>query len=98
MGIDFDYEVSETTPDLQKAEGYLECEKVIVNNVKNHVIMGSDDKVITIYPEKLSTYFKDRIKISQNTSDCTNYRYVEGFINTLIKMPYWRRWIKTIDM
>ena len=38
MGIDFDYEVSEMTPYLQQAEGYLECEKVIVNNVRNHVI------------------------------------------------------------
>ena len=40
MGIDFDYEVSEMTPHLQQAEGYLECEKVIVNNVRNHVIRG----------------------------------------------------------
>jgi len=98
MGIDFDYEVSEMTPHLQQAEGYLECEKVIVNNVRNHVIKGFDDKVITNYLEKLSTYYKHRIKTSQNTSDCTNYRYVEGFINTLLKIPYWRSWIKTIDM
>ena len=98
MGIDFDYEVSEMTPDLQQAEGYLECEKIIVNNVRKHDTRGLDDKVITNYLEKLSTYFKDRIKTLQNTSDCTNYRYVEGFINTLIKMPYWRSWIKTIDM
>ena len=28
MGIDFDYEVSEMTPDLQQSEGYLEYEKV----------------------------------------------------------------------
>ena len=96
MGIDFDYEVSEMTPHLQQAEGYLECEKVIVNNVRNHVIKGFDDKVITNYLEKLSTYFKDRIKKSQNTSDCTNN--VEGFINRLIKMPYWRSGITTIDL
>ena len=86
MGIDFDYEVSEMTPHLQKAEGYLECEKIIVNNVRKHDTRGLDDKVITNYLEKLSTYYKDRIKTSQNKSDCTNYRYVEGFINTLIKM------------
>ena len=98
MRIDFDYEISEMTPNLQRAEGYLECEKVIVNNVRKHVIRGLDDKVITNYLAKLSTYFKDRIKTLQHTGNCTNYRYVEGFINTLLKIPYWRSWIKTIDM
>ena len=98
MRIDFDYEVSEMTPNLQRAEGYLECEKVIVNNVRKHVIRGLDDKVITNYLAKLSTYFKDRIKTLQHTGNCTNYRYVEGFINMLIKMPYWRIWIKTIGL
>ena len=49
MGIDFDYEVSEMTPDLQQAEGYLECEKIIVNNVRKHDTRGLDDKVITNY-------------------------------------------------
>jgi hypothetical protein len=98
MKIDPDYEISEMTPDLQQAGGYLECEKVIVNNVRKQIIKGFDDKTIVNYLEKLSAYFKDRIKTSQNTSVCTNYRYVEGFINTLIHMPYWRSWIKTIDM
>ena len=59
---------------------------------------GLDDKVITNFLEKLSTYFKDRIKTSQNTNDGTNYRYMEAFINTLIRMPCWRSWIKTISM
>ena len=98
MRIDFDYEVSEMTPDLQEAEGYLECEKVILNNVRNHVVKGFDDKVIINYLEELSIYFRDRIRTSQNTNNCTNYRYVEGFINTLMKTPYWRNWIETIDM
>ena len=98
MKIDFDYEVSDMTPDLQLAEGYFECEKVIVNNVRKHLIKGHDDKAITNYLEKLSAYFQDRIKASQNTNDYINYRYVEGFISTLIKMPYWRSWVKTMDM
>lgn len=29
MKIDPDYEISEMTPDLQQAGGYLECEKVL---------------------------------------------------------------------
>ena len=78
MKIDFEYEISEMSPDLQLTEGYLECEKVIVNNLRKHIIKGFDDKTIVNYLEKLSAYFKDRIKTSQNTSNCTNYRYVEG--------------------
>ena len=97
MKIDFDNEISEMTPDLQQAGGYLECEKVIVNNVRKYIIKGFDDKTIVNYLEKLSAYFKDRIKTAQSTSDCTNYRYADGFINTLIQMPYWRSWMKTMD-
>ena len=62
MRIDFDYEISEMTPNLQRAEGYLECEKVIVNNVRKHVIRGLDDKVINNYLAKLSTYFKTGLR------------------------------------
>ena len=43
MKIDFNYEISEMTPDLQQAEGHLECEKVIVNNVRKHIIKPFDD-------------------------------------------------------
>ena len=41
MGIDFDNEVSEMTPGLQQAGGYLECEKIIVNNVRKHDTPGA---------------------------------------------------------
>jgi hypothetical protein len=98
MKIDLDNEINEILQHLQMAEGYLACEKIIVDNIRKHISRGIDDKSITGYLEKLSDYFKDQIKKSQNISDCSNYRYTEGFINTLIKMPYWRSWIKTIDM
>ena len=98
MPIDLEYEISEMTPDLQMAEGYLECEQIIINNIRKHVKKGLEDNSIIEFLHKLSGYYKDRINETQNTTDCTNFRYVEGFVNTLIKMPYWRSWIQTINM
>lgn len=97
MKIDFEYEISEMTPDLQLAEGYLECEKVIVNNLRKHIIKGFDDKTIVNYLEKLSAYFKDRIR-HHKTPVIVLITGSGRIINTLIKMRYWRSWIKTIDM
>ena len=95
MAIDFDYEINEMSPGLKVAEGYLECEQIIIHNIRKHLKKNIGDTSILIFLKKLSGYFNDRITETQNTSDCTNYRYVEGFVNTLIKMPYWKTWIQT---
>jgi hypothetical protein len=98
MTIDLAYEISEMTPDLRMAEGYLACEKIIIQNVRKQLTRGCSDELILKFLQGLSDYYKSRIAELQNMSDCTNYRFAEGFINTLIKMPYWRSWIKTINM
>jgi len=50
-----------------------------------------------MYLKKLSACFDKKIEANQDNADCTNYRYTAGFLNTLLKMPYWRSWMKTID-
>lgn len=97
MSIDFDSETIEITNKLKQVEGYLDCEKIIIYNIKKQLDNGFDDEKIIMYLKKLSACFDKKIEANQDNADCTNYRYTAGFLNTLLKMPYWRSWMKTID-
>jgi len=98
MIIDFEKETDEIIAKLKHVEGYLDCEKVILNNIKKHVEKGFSDTLIEDYMKKLFLYFEELIKSTKDIADCINYRYSEGFLNTLISTPYWRSWIKTTNL
>jgi len=98
MSIDFDPEIIEITNKLKQVEGYLDCEKIIIHNIKKRLDNGFDDEKIIVYLKKLSACFDKKIETNKDNADCTNYRYAAGFLNTLLKMPYWRSWVKTIDI
>ena len=97
MSIDFHLETIEIANELKQMEGYLDCEKLINHNIKKQLDNGMDDEKIIVYLKKLSIYFEKKIEINQHNTDCTNYRYAAGFVYTLLKMPYWKSWMKTID-
>jgi len=97
MPIDFDSEIAEIAARLRQTEGYLECEKVIVHNIKKQLVNGNNDENIIAYLKKLSAWFDKKIKNGQHNDECTNYRYASGFVGTLLKMPYWKSWMKTTD-
>jgi hypothetical protein len=97
MTIDFGAETSEINSKLKQVEGYLDCEMVIVQNIHKQLQNGNNDENIILYLKKLSAWFENRIKVSQPNTDCTNYRYAAGFVDTLLKMPYWKSWMKTMD-
>ena len=98
MSIDSDNELNEITALLNQVEGYLDCEKVVIHNLKKHLDNGKSDESIIEYLNKLSIGLTKKTEIDQLSADCTNYRYVAGFIDTLLKMPYWRSWMQTIKM
>lgn len=98
MIINFDNEAKQIINELEPAEGYLDCEKVILHNSKRQVEQGFPDKTIEAYMKKLFNYFETLIKSTQNMADCANYRYSAFFLNTLISTPYWHSWIKTINL
>lgn len=98
MKIDIQYEISELTPKLESAKGYLECERVIINNIRKQIKNGFDDDSIAEFLKKLLSYFIEKVAATKQTNECINYRYAKGFVNTLITTPYWRSWIKTINI
>jgi hypothetical protein len=96
MPIDLNPEITEITTKLKKAEGYLECEKIVIHNIKKQVERGTSDENIILYLKKLLAWFEGKIEVNRHEADYTNYRYVAGFVDTLIKMPYWKTWMATI--
>lgn len=97
MLIEFDIETIEITGKLKLVEGYLDCEKVIVQNIRKQLQKGNNDENILLYLKKLSTWLEKKITTDKLNSDCTNYRYAAGFVDTLLRIPYWKSWMKAID-
>jgi len=90
--------MAELSADLKKAEGYLACEKIMIQNIKSQAVNGSDDVSIEKYLETLSSHIEGLIAVHQGGSDCTNYMYAGGFLNILLRTPCWKNWVKTIEM
>jgi hypothetical protein len=98
MKIDFDSEITEIASKLKQVEGYLDCEKIIVHNIKKQFENGNTDENIVVYLKKVFVFLSNKIESNQGNANCPNYRYSAGFVNTLLKMPYWKSWMKTIDI
>lgn len=98
MKIDFEFEMNVIEPQLKSAKGYLECERVIINNIRNHALKEFDDDSIAEFLKKLQSYLATKVEATKQTTDCINYRYAKSFVNTLVATPYWRSWIKTIKI
>lgn len=94
MKIDFEIEISTLTPELKGADGYLNCEHVIVTNIKKHVRKGVAIPVIETYLKKLLVFFEDKMLINKGHTDSVNFRYAAGFLNSVISTPYWHSWMK----
>jgi len=96
MSIDFKFEINEFTTRLDKAKGYSNIEKVIINNIKKHIEKNEDDESILKFLKATSSFITYKIEKNQPGIDFTSYKYARDFINTLLEMPYCRHWIKTI--
>lgn len=98
MIIDFETEMAEIIQNLNKAEGYLDCEKVVIFTIKKHIGRELADEHIIQFLERVADYFNNMIKDCQGNTDCTRYRFAGGFIDVLLKMPNWKSWLVTMDL
>lgn len=95
MKIDFDKEIIELTNDLKFADSYLECETIVLENIKKNIAKGISIPVIESYLKKLQIYFEDKMVINKGNTVAVNYKYASGFLNTINTTPYWHSWIRT---
>jgi len=98
MKINIDHELSELAADITSANGYLECERVIINQIRKHLINGFPEDNIAEYLNAFLKYLNKKITDTEQTGNCINYRYARGFVNSLITTPYWRSWIQSVNI
>jgi len=97
MAIDFDGEMTEIAGKLKQVVGYLDCEKIIVNNIRKQLQNGNNDENIILYLKKLSACFDKTVETNKHDANCTNYRFASGFVDTLLRRPYWKSWMNTFE-
>lgn len=95
MAINIDKELNEMIASLKQAEGYLDCEKLIIVNIKKHLANKVTVPDIEDYLKKLMQHFENLLEVNENFEDNINYRYTTQFLKTLISTPYWKSWIHT---
>lgn len=98
MSINFEQEVLKIIQPIESADGYLECEKIIIKHIREQLANAATGAAIEDYLKKLYHYLDEKISKNQATTDCSNYRYASGFVSTLISTPYWHSWINTINL
>jgi len=98
LSIELDNDLYEITQEIKHTDGFLDCEKIIIKNIREQFENGMNEKHVENYLIKLRVQMESRIELNKNTINCTNYRYAAGFINTLLKIPFLRNWLKTINM
>ncbi len=95
--INFEFETKEISTGLKQAHDYLECEHIIVANIKKHMEAGVEIKNIDDYLLQLEAYVEDKTLKNIDNDYSVNYKYAAGFLHTLNSTPYWHSWIKVLD-
>lgn len=93
--IHFDNETKEITAGLQKADGYLECESLLIKNIQKHAEKGIPISSIEQYLRQLYAHFNNKAAIEAGSPAGINYGYATAFLQTVIATPYWKSWIIT---
>ncbi len=95
--INFEIESLKVADKLKQVSGYLECENVVIRNIKQLVVAGNGVPNIEVYLKKLLSYFENQMGQNTNYKDSINYLHAATFVRTLITTPYWHSWISTIE-
>jgi hypothetical protein len=96
MIIDVHTETQEITGQLKRVEGYPDCERIVIANIKKHLERGFDEVCIKFYLDRLAVAFEKQIAVSHNDPTHANYMYAAGVVNILLKTARWKTILTTI--
>lgn len=96
--MDMDHEISLVTESLQQVSGYLDCEKIIIRNIRKHLEKGMDESSIENYLKALIVYLERSTETAGGANMQMNHRFVIGFIYTLLRTSSWRSWVQSIQI
>jgi hypothetical protein len=98
MYIDIDCEKKLITEAVKQVSGYQDCERIIIQRIRKQVENGAADSSMEEYLKNITSHLETSIDVCGDANIKMNYRYVIGFINTLLRTPSWRSWMQTIQV
>lgn len=98
MHIDIDCEKKLITEALKQVSGYQDCERIIIQRIRKQLENGADDSSMEDYLKSIASHLEISTAVGGDANVQMNYRYVIGFINTLLRTPSWRSWMQTIQV
>lgn len=98
IDMDIDYENSLVTEALKQVSGYLDCEKIIIRHIRKHLESGLHETTIESYLKTVIVYLENATETTGDANVQMNYRFVIGFIYTLLRTPSWRSWVQSIQI
>jgi hypothetical protein len=84
--------------ELTHVDGYLACEKIIIKNIIKQLETGMDDVTIENYLKDLAIHLEKIPEAGKGNNIHINNRFAAGFVNTLLRTPAWKNWVKTIKI
>jgi hypothetical protein len=96
--MNFTTEMVQITDDLKLVDGYLACEKIMIRNIIKHLESGLDDITIENYLKELVSHLEYTLQTGKDKDVHINYQFAVGFVNTLLRIPAWKSWVKTIGV
>jgi Ni,Fe-hydrogenase III component G len=96
--MDMNAEKEQLSEALRHISGYVDCERIIIRQIRKQVEKGLADAVIESYLKSLASHLEATIDTCGDANVQMNYRYVIGFVNTLLRAPSWKNWMQTIEV
>lgn len=95
MKVNFENEAKDLITKLRSADGYLECEKLIIGFTEKYLVDGKLPQDMGATLKKLLNYIQELVATGKNSTDCINFGYATGYLTTLVESPHWYSWIDT---
>lgn len=97
MPENFNTEAQYITEELKQVDGYMACESIIIRNILKHFENGFDEPGVEHYLKKLTLHLGYLIGTCKDNTASINFAFAVGFVNSLLKRPAWKNWVKTIE-
>jgi len=94
---DTDLEQRLIEEELQHVKGYLACEKIAIRHILRHLDNGVDEATMLEYLRSLVVYLETALDECDDANVQMNYRFVIGFLYTLLRTPAWKRWLISLQ-
>lgn len=83
--------------ELRHINGYLASEKIVIDHIMRRLDNGVQESTLPDYLRSLVLHLETAHAKCEDVNVQTNYRFVIGFLYTLLRTPGWKRWLISLQ-